>query len=223
MDSISIFFHQTFSVRMLTYLIGFLAQAFFSARILIQWFLSEKSKKIVSPNIFWILSLIGSYLLFFYGWIRSDFSIILGQLISYYIYVWNLKLKGIWNKINIVFRVVLFITPFVAIFYAFYNFDQFFSQFFKHEDIPLWLIVFGSVGQITFTLRFIYQWLYSYKRHESSLPIGFWVISLIGSGIIISYAILRLDPVLLLGQSVGFLAYSRNLILGKRIKKEIVN
>lgn len=220
MNSLVSFFNQNFSMRILIYFIGFLAQAFFSARIIIQWFLSEKAKKIVSPNIFWILSLVGSYLLFFYGWLRSDFSIILGQLISYYIYVWNLNLNGIWHKINIVFRIVFIATPFIAIVYAWFNFNQFFTQFFQHEDIPIWMIVFGSVGQITFTLRFIYQWIYSYKRNESTLPIGFWVISLIGSGIIISYAVLRLDPVLLLGQSVGFLAYSRNLILGKRSNRK---
>lgn len=39
-----------------------------------------------------------------------------------------------------------------------------------------------------------------------------------GSGIIVSYGIMRLDPVLILGQSVGFIAYSRNILLGKRQK-----
>jgi len=198
------------------YVIGFLAQAFFSARILIQWILSERSKKIVSPTIFWVLSLAGSYLLFIYGWLRDDFSIILGQIISYYIYVWNLNLRGVWRKIPFLLRVLLLGTPWLAITYAFYNSDQFLAQFFHHKDIPLWMVIFGSAGQVIFTLRFIYQWIYSYRRHQSTLPIGFWLISLIGSGIIISYAVLRLDPVLLLGQSVGFIAYSRNLILGNR-------
>ena len=64
------------------YTIGFVSQLFFSARTLVQWILSEKSRKVVSPSIFWMLSLIGSVLLFCYGWLRNDFSIILGQLIS---------------------------------------------------------------------------------------------------------------------------------------------
>ena len=72
------------------YAIGFLAQAFFSARILFQWILSERAKKVLSPSIFWILSILGSYLLVIYGWMRNDFSILLGQFISYYIYIWNL-------------------------------------------------------------------------------------------------------------------------------------
>ena len=39
------------------YVIGFLAQVFFSARILLQWILSERAKKVISPAIFWQLSL----------------------------------------------------------------------------------------------------------------------------------------------------------------------
>ena len=57
--------------------IGFLAQAFFSARILVQWILSEKAKEVLSPSIFWILSIAGSYRLCLYGWFREDFSIML--------------------------------------------------------------------------------------------------------------------------------------------------
>ena len=64
-----------------------------------------------------------------------------------------------------------------------------------------------------FTLRFVYQWVSSMKRHESVLPAGFWIISLAGSALIISYGIFRADPVLILGQSFGFVAYLRNLVL----------
>ena len=64
------------------YALGFLAQICFSARLLIQWIISEKEKQVVSPTLFWLLSLLGSYLLFFYGWLRNDFAIILGQLIK---------------------------------------------------------------------------------------------------------------------------------------------
>lgn len=204
----------------LVYIIGFLAQIFFSARILIQWILSEKAKEIVSPSIFWILSIAGSYLLFIYGWCRDDFSIILGQIISYYIYIWNLNAKGIWEKVHMLLRIVLVITPVVACAYLLREPEVFFNQFFRNEDIPIWLLVFGSAGQVIFTLRFIYQWAYSYRRHVSTLPIGFWIISLTGSAIIVSYGIFRLDPVLILGQSTGFVAYTRNIILGLRKKRQ---
>ena len=74
------------------YVIGFLAQVFFSARILLQWILSERAKKVISPAIFWQLSIVGSYLLFVYGWLRDDFAIILGQ--SYLI----IFIFGTWTK-----------------------------------------------------------------------------------------------------------------------------
>lgn len=198
------------------YVIGFLAQVFFSARILLQWFLSERAKKVISPAIFWQLSIVGAYLLFVYGWLRDDFAIILGQIISYYIYIWNLDKKHQWKKLPVIIRTLLLLTPVVAILYMLKDVGIFVDQFFRNEKIPLWLLVYGSMGQIIFTLRFVYQWIYSKRKDESLLPIGFWVISLFGSLIIVSYAIYRSDPVLILGQSTGLIAYSRNIYLSKR-------
>ena len=198
------------------YVIGFLAQVFFSARILLQWFLSERAKKVISPAIFWQLSIVGSYLLFVYGWLRDDFAIILGQIISYYIYIWNLDKKHQWKKLPFIIRTLLLLTPVAAILYMLKDASAFVDQFFRNEKIPLWLLIYGSMGQIIFTLRFVYQWIYSKRKDESLLPIGFWVISLFGSLIIVSYAIYRRDPVLILGQSTGLIAYSRNIYLSRR-------
>ncbi|MFR1242323.1 MAG: lipid-A-disaccharide synthase N-terminal domain-containing protein [Butyricimonas faecihominis] len=195
---------------------GFLAQVFFSARILLQWILSERAKKVISPAIFWQLSIVGSYLLFVYGWLRDDFAIILGQIISYYIYIWNLDKKHQWKKLPFIIRTLLLLTPVAAILYMLKDASAFVDQFFRNEKIPLWLLIYGSMGQIIFTLRFVYQWIYSKRKDESLLPIGFWVISLFGSLIIVSYAIYRRDPVLILGQSTGLIAYSRNIYLSRR-------
>ena len=198
------------------YVIGFLAQVVFSARILLQWILSERAKKVISPAIFWQLSIVGSYLLFVYGWLRDDFAIILGQIISYYIYIWNLDKKHQWKKLPFIIRTLLLLTPVAAILYMLKDASAFVDQFFRNEKIPLWLLIYGSMGQIIFTLRFVYQWIYSKRKDESLLPIGFWVISLFGSLIIVSYAIYRRDPVLILGQSTGLIAYSRNIYLSRR-------
>jgi lipid-A-disaccharide synthase-like uncharacterized protein len=80
-------------------------------------------------------------------------------------------------------------------------------------------LIFGSAGQVIFALRFIYQFLFSAIHHESALPVGFWIISLLGSSIIISYAIFRRDPVLILGQSFGFVAYIRNLMIAYKSRE----
>ncbi len=198
------------------YVLGFISQVLFFMRTLIQWVLSERAKKVLSPTIYWVLSIVASYLFVIYGWFRNDFAILLGQLISYYIYIWNLDEAGVWKRINRFLRSILVVTPIIAIVFVIQNGHYFIENFFTNEKIPVWLIIFGTLGQILFSLRFVYQWLYSMSKNESLLPIGFWLISLIGSGIIAIYGILRVDPILILGQSVGFIAYTRNIIIYKK-------
>ena len=150
--------------------IGFTAQLFFSLRTLFQWWKSEKAKKVVSPSAYWVLSVIGSYLFFVYGILRDDFSIVLGQLISYYIYLWNLNAKGIWKRLGLVLQTILLATPVVAVLLMIQDAQTYVANFFRNEDIPFWLVIFGSAGQIIFTLRFVYQYIYSHRRHQSTLP-----------------------------------------------------
>ena len=200
------------------YIIGFFSFFLFSARLLLQWIMSERAKKVVSPSIFWKLSLIGAWLLFIYGWLRDDFAIILGQLISYYIYIWNLDKKESWRKVPFGIRYIILLTPVAALFYMVKDIPAFVDQFFRNEDIPLGVLIFGSMGQIIFTLRFVYQWLYSRRKNESMLPLGFWLISLSGSLIIVAYALYRRDPVLILGQSTGLIVYCRNIYILKKSK-----
>ena len=195
--------------------IGFLAQAFFSARILVQWIMSERAKKVLSPSLFWIFSIAGAYLLCLYGWLRNDFSIVFGQFISYYIYLWNLKVKGLWKRIGRVFRFILIATPIVAICFVASDAEVFINRFLHNDDVPLWLLLFGSAGQFIFTMRFVYQWYYSHRLGLSRLPALFWILSLVGSLSIVSYGIIRSDIVLIVGQSFGVVAYARNLVLIK--------
>jgi len=203
----------------LIYALGFLAQGLFSARMLVQWAISEKNKKVTSPTAYWAISLFASLLFFIYGWLRQDFAIMLGQIISYYIYIWNLHAKGVWtsmpSKATIPLLTALMLLPLLGIAFMLFN-QTAVQQLFQNEGIPVWLIIFGSAGQIIFTFRFIYQFIYSRKRGESILPAGFWIISLIGSATIVAYGIIRHDWVLCVGQSVGFLTYSRNLYLATR-------
>ena len=76
----------------------------------------------------------------------------------------------------------------------------------------LWLAV-GFVGQLAFTGRFVLQWLYSEYKKRSMIPVGFWYLSIIGSALLLAYAIYRADPVFIVGQSFGFIVYLRNLQL----------
>lgn len=205
----------------MVFVLGFISQMLFFTRTLLQWILSERAQKVLSPTIYWVLSIIASYLFCIYGWLRNDFSILLGQIISYYIYIWNLNENGVWPKINIALKALLILTPILAIGFVLKNGNYFVTNFLSNNKIPLWLVIFGSLGQIIFTLRFVYQWIYSMRRKESLLPVGFWIISLVGSGIIATYGLIRLDPILILGQSVGFIAYTRNIVLYRKELKAI--
>jgi lipid-A-disaccharide synthase-like uncharacterized protein len=78
---------------------------------------------------------------------------------------------------------------------------------------PHYWLYLGFVGQLLFGLRFLVQWVASERKGESIIPIYFWYLSLIGSMILLAYAIFRRDPVFILGQSTGFIVYMRNLML----------
>ena len=198
------------------YSVGFLAQLLFSGRLILQWILSEKSKKVLTPSIFWKLSLLASFLLFVYGYLRDDFAIMLGQALTYFIYIRNLQLQGEWQKAPKSIRWFLWVFPILLVIYSYNNNTYDLVKLFKNEAIPLWLLILGSVAQIIFTLRFVYQWIYSEKNKESSLPFGFWLLSLIGSILILTYAILREDPVLLVGHVMGSVIYFRNILILKK-------
>ncbi len=74
-------------------------------------------------------------------------------------------------------------------------------------------LIIGFLGQGVFASRFIVQWIYSEKKGESSIPIVFWYLSILGGLGLLTYAIFRQDPVIIVGQSFGILIYVRNLFL----------
>ena len=198
------------------YSIGFLAQILFSSRLIVQWLTSEKQKKVTTPVLFWSLSLMASFLLFIYGYLRDDFAIMLGQILTYFIYIRNLQLQNKWNKLPKLVQWFLFVFPVLIGIYYFNNNVIDVNNLFRNVAIPLWLLILGIVSQVVFTFRFVYQWLYSEKKKEYSLPFGFWLLSLIGSLLILTYAIIRKDPVLFIGHILGATVYIRNLILLKK-------
>jgi lipid-A-disaccharide synthase-like uncharacterized protein len=200
----------------LVFSIGFLAQILFSARQITQWVASEKAGRILSPLLFWQLSILASFLLMVYGILRNDLVIILGQVITYGVYIRNLYYFGFWEKVPGPVRILVFVFPGLAICWLLTGETYNIHKLFANKDISSSLLLWGVVGQCVFTFRFIYQWLYSERRQQSMLPIGFWIISITGSIMLLSYAIFRKDPVLLVGQLFGVVVYSRNILLGLR-------
>lgn len=197
--------------------IGMAAQVLFAGRMLVQWFLSEKEEAVVSPKIFWRLSLIASMLMCLYGWLRNDAAIIIGQLITYFIYIRNLHWKGEWKTYPAVIRFIIIALPIAAFGYAMTQEFSWHDKFIK--DIPMWLMILGIAGQFIFTFRFIVQFYHAEKRKESVLPRQFWVLSVVGSALICLYGIFRQDIVLIIGNGGGLVAYVRNLMIGYKEEK----
>lgn len=72
--------------------IGFLGQLIFSARFIVQWFVSEREKRSVIPVAFWYLSLFGGLTLLAYALYKQDPVFIFGQATGIFIYSRNLYL-----------------------------------------------------------------------------------------------------------------------------------
>ena len=84
----------------------------------------------------------------------------------------------------------------------------------------IWLTI-GFLGQGLFFMRWVVQWFKSERERESTIPLSFWYLSLIGGLITLAYAIYRRDPVFIAGQGVGALVYIRNLMLIHRNKTHL--
>ncbi len=197
----------------LIFAFGFLAPILFFARTVIQWYKSEKESKVNSPVIYWQISLAGSIILLIYGILRNDFAIIVGQLIVYPIYIRNLQLKLVWGKMKRLSQISIISLPLFCLGWIFWAGSNNWQSILNNNEISEPLMVWGVTAQVVFTLRFIAQWVYSEKKKDSVLPLGFWAISIIGSVMIISYAVLRLDPVFFLAHILGLFMYVRNIFL----------
>lgn len=80
-------------------------------------------------------------------------------------------------------------------------------------------VALGLLGQILFAGRMIVQWLYSERHRRSIVPPVFWWLSLAGSMLLLAYFLWRTDIVGILGQSLGFVIYARNLMLIRRARQ----
>jgi len=81
------------------------------------------------------------------------------------------------------------------------------------------LLVLGFIAQGLFASRFLVQWIASERARRSVVPVSFWFLSVSGGALLLVYAILRRDPVFILGQASGLVIYSRNLYLIYRERK----
>jgi lipid-A-disaccharide synthase-like uncharacterized protein len=191
--------------------LGFLAQGLFFIRTITQWFKSEQEGEVISPIVYWQISLVAAILMLTYGILRNDFAIVMGQSLVYSIYIRNLQLKNAWKQMHWLVRTLSILVPIT--FWVWLIASGSFSSILKNENVSLFWMIWGTLAQFVFISRFFYQWIYSENRKESLLPLGFWIISTAGSLMIFTYSLYRLDPVLFAAHSLGLFVYIRNILL----------
>ena len=70
--------------------LGWMGNLTFSSRFIVQWYATERSRKVVVPVMFWWLSLLGSLLLLIYAFSKIDSVFIYAYLFPWIPYVRNL-------------------------------------------------------------------------------------------------------------------------------------
>jgi lipid-A-disaccharide synthase-like uncharacterized protein len=72
-------------------LIGYVAQAMFAMRFVVQWIASERAGRSVVPTAFWVFSIGGGIMLLGYAIYRKDPVFIVGQAFGVFVYLRNLQ------------------------------------------------------------------------------------------------------------------------------------
>jgi len=70
--------------------VGFVGQAVFGGRFIVQWVVSEYKKRSHVPTSFWFMSLVGSIILLVYSIHRNEPIFILGFSLNTLIYIRNI-------------------------------------------------------------------------------------------------------------------------------------
>src|ERR1700751_1788212 len=90
-NNLASYLHDVFIIKFDAWVIlGFVAQAFFTMRFLVQWIASERARKSVVPVAFWFFSIGGGVLLLIYALYRRDPVFIAGQALGLLGYIRNL-------------------------------------------------------------------------------------------------------------------------------------
>ena len=187
--------------------IGLIGNTLFSARVLIQWIVSEKHKKSLAPPTFWWTSLAATVVMILYSVQRAELAFLLGYSINIVPYMRNLVLiyspRRTWHILSYVASVAVFVVSLLLM---------------RYVGVPLihsnW-VYFGIVGVLIWNTRFILQWVHAEAKGESTLPLWFWIWSLTGQMLCLVYSLILHDLVFILGFLFNGIPIVRNIMLIK--------
>ena len=94
---------------------------------------------------------------------------------------------------------------------------EFFMNIFRESVVDDWQWALVALfANFIFGMRFFVQWLCSERKGKSYIPLSFWLLSLLGSVILIAYAIHIRNFMVLLSVSLAVPIYIRNIQLRRR-------
>lgn len=197
-------------------LLGFLSQGLFGIRLLVQLWHTERFKSTTAPPLYWFISLWAALLYLFYGVLRQDVVIVIGQLITYFIYIRNVQLQGKWSVFPIYVRLFYGVIPFLILVWFALTYE---TLTLSSLNNPILLL--GFSGQLIMNARFVMQWIYAEKSHSAAFPIFFWYVSIAGSFMLIIYGCWHplhgFDPVIIVSQLLAMIVYVRSVYLQQRM------
>jgi lipid-A-disaccharide synthase-like uncharacterized protein len=188
---------------------GWLGNACFASRVLVQWLHVERLRSRAAPQIFWLLSLSGSALLGAYAVERGAWVLLVGFGINGLIYLRNLRLGDVSQSPRPLAKsqaVVLAVASLLALASAGLAGGVFLGR-------PWGWLGVAVIGQAIWSSRFVVQWWFSERARASHFPPVFWALSLVGNGLLLAYALHLGDAVLVAGFALGPIVQSRNLWL----------
>ena len=193
--------------------IGWVGQALFSGRVIVQWLASERARRPVAPRVFWYLSVAGALLMSVYSVLRVELVMLPAFVVTLFIYIRNLRIQKRGPKAAkssplplVLLGLALAIAP-----YAFGLLD---SGGREAPSIP-WLAV-ALLGQTMWIGRFLVQWYHAERHGKSEFPPAFWWLTIVGSLLLLAYSLHRGDHVFIFGFLLSWLAPLRNLWLHYR-------
>lgn len=190
--------------------VGWFGNACFFSRFLLQWIASERARTSVAPTAFWWISLAGSMALMTYTLHLGELVLFAGAVVNALIYARNLALRGRSNHpmsrgwvLGVAAVAVLLLVVGVVVG----------LEGKQAASASTFWFACVVVGQSFWSMRFVLQWMASERAGSSHFPAAFWWTSLVGSTLLLAYAISLLNPVLIAGYALSPVVPVRNLML----------
>lgn len=192
--------------------LGWIGNVCFFSRFLVQWALSERARRSLTPKVFWYLSLVGTTCFALYTASKGEHVLVAGYALNGSIYARNLWMQhraGTPRVSPLAGALVALVAVSALAWGAFLDLDA------DPEASVPWLVC-AATGQAIWSSRFVLQWWHSERAGESHFPPVFWWLSLAGNALLLAYAVHLRDAILIAGFVPGPLVQVRNLMLQRR-------